>query len=121
VPVRLRHPEPIDGIALEIELNQNRGLVANDPPVMSRFDRHGLRGRKLGSAAIRILNMDLTAYQEPDVRVHADIGTDDCPHVRGPAESRWVDDALHAAAARPRHIDPGTADFAAMATGDRRE
>jgi hypothetical protein len=66
VPVCLRHPEPTNGVTFEIELDQDRGLVPYDPSVVAWLDGNGLRGRKLKSAAIRVLNMNLAAGQEPE-------------------------------------------------------
>jgi len=121
MPVRVRHPEPTDGITLEIKLDQYCGLVAHDPPVVSRFNDNGLRSCKLKSAAIRVLNMDLTTDQESDVSVHTEIGTDNLLHVRGPSKPRRVDHALHAAGAGPHDINLGTADCAALAAGNGRK
>jgi len=116
MPVHLRHPEPANGITLEVELDQNCRLVTDDPPIMSRFDGNGLWSYELKRTAIRVLNVDLAASQEPDMRVHAEICANDRLHVRGPAKTGLVDHALHAAGAGPHDIDLGTADFAAFAT-----
>jgi hypothetical protein len=118
VPVLLQHPEPTDSVALEIELDQHRRFVANNPPIMSRFDANGLRSHELQGAAIRVLNMDLTAGKEPDMRVQSEIGADDRLHVRGPAKPGRVD---HAAGAGPHDIDLGAANFAAFGAGYVRE
>jgi hypothetical protein len=83
VPVRFRHPEPADGLSLEIELDQHRGLVSHHPPVVPRLDSDDLGSHELQGAAVRILDIDLTAGQEPDVRVHAEIRADD------PSGARW--------------------------------
>src|ERR1039457_5964784 len=91
------------------------------PAIMTRLDNDDLRSRELDSAAVRILDVDLAAGQEPNVRVHAEIGADDRFHVFGPAKSRRVDDAFHATGASSNNINLGAADFAAFAAGDGRE
>lgn len=105
----LRHPEPPHGVTLEVELDQDRRLVSDNPPSMSRFDGSGLWSNELKGTAIRVWSVDLAAGQEPDKRVHAKIGANDRFHVRGPAKPGWVDHALHAACAGPHHIDLGAA------------
>ena len=121
VPVRLRHPELADRLALEVEFDQDRSLITDNPAIMTGLDDDDLRSRELYSAAVRILDVDLAAGQEPDVRVHAEIGADDRFHVFGPAKSRRVDDAFHATGAGSNNINLGAADFAAFAAGDGRE
>src|SRR5664280_2562953 len=121
VPVRLRHAELADRLALEVEFDQDRSLITDNPAIMTRLDNDDLRSRELDSAAVRILDVDLAAGQEPNVRVHAEIGADDRFHVFGPAKSQWVDDAFHATGAGSNNINLGAADFAAFATGDGRE
>ncbi|MGD0777861.1 MAG: hypothetical protein ABSC05_34170 [Candidatus Solibacter sp.] len=121
VPVHLRHPEFADGLTLEVELNQDRDLVADDPPIVRRLDHDDLWGHKLRGAAVRVLDMDLAAGQEADVGVHAKIGADDRLHVGGPAKPGRVDHALHAAGAGSRNINLGTADFPALAAGYGRD
>src|ERR1017187_10248834 len=121
VPVRSRHSELADRLALEVEFDQDRSLITDNPAIMTGLDDDDLRSRKLDSAAVRILDVDLAAGQEPDVRVHAEIGADDRFHVFGPAKSRRVDDAFHATGAGSNNINLGAADFAAFATGDGRE
>src|ERR1019366_3158804 len=121
VPVRFRHPELADRLALEVEFDQHCSFITNDPPIVTGLDDDNLRSRELDSAAVRILNVDLAAGQEPDVRVHAEIGTDDRFHVFGPAKSRRVDDAFHSTGAGSNNINLGAADLAAFAAGDGRE
>src|ERR1035437_129128 len=121
VPVRLRHPELADRLALEVEFDQDCSLITDNPAIMTGLDDDDLRSRELDSAAVRILDVDLAAGQEPDVRVHAEIGADDRFHVLGPAKSRRVDDAFHATGAGSNSVNLGAADFAAFAAGDRCE
>src|SRR5439155_12200911 len=66
----LRHPKPADRISLEIEFNQHGGLVPDDPPVMPRLDSDHLRSFELRSAAVRVLNLELAAGEESNMRVH---------------------------------------------------
>src|ERR1017187_3319307 len=121
VPVRSRHSELADRLALEVEFDQDRSLITDNPAIMTGLDDDDLRSRKLDSAAVRILDVDLAAGQEPDVRVHAEIGADDRFHVFGPAKSRRVDDAFHATGAGISLVQRHESDFAAFAAGDGRE
>jgi hypothetical protein len=66
-----RHAEAVDGVALEVELDQHHGLFADHPPVMPRIDRDDLRRLVLDDAAVGVLDVDLAAREEPDVRVRA--------------------------------------------------
>src|ERR1019366_6104386 len=121
VPVRSRHSELADRLALGVEFDQDRSLITDNPAIMTGLDDDDPRSRELDSAAVRILDVDLAAGQEPDVRVHAEIGADDRFHVFGPAKSRRVDDAFHATGAGSNNINLADADFAAFAAGDGRE
>jgi hypothetical protein len=117
VPVRVRHPEPADGISLEVELDQHRRLISYYPPVVPRLDRDDRGCHKLHRAAIRVLNVDLAARQEADVGVHAEIRTDDGFHVGGPAKARRTDHTLDATGAGSSHINLGTTDLATFGAG----
>src|SRR3954451_17554114 len=72
-----RHPEPVDGVPLEVELDQHHRLLADHPAVVPRFDRDNLRRLVLDDAAVGVLDVNLAAREEADVRVHAEIGADD--------------------------------------------
>ena len=61
VPVRLRHPELADRLALEVEFDQDRSLITDNPAIMTGLDDDDLRSRELDSAAVRILDVDLAA------------------------------------------------------------
>src|SRR5258706_13777245 len=88
---------------------------------MPRFDRDHLRCRELYSAAVLVLDMDLASRKEADVRVHAKIGTGDPLHVRGPAKSWRIHDALDAAVAGRNDINLYAADFSMRGSGDGSE
>lgn len=121
VAVNLRHSKPANGVTLEIEFDQHGGLVANHPPVVTRFDRHRLGSRELDRAAIRILNVDLAASEESDVCVHAQLGSGDRFHVRGPAKPSRVDNAFYPALAGTHDVDLNTTDLAAGCFGNGRQ
>ena len=76
-----RHSQAARGFFLEIEFDDNGGFVTHNPTVVSGLDRDDLRRCKLQHASISILNMDLSAGKEADMRVHAEIRTDDRLHV----------------------------------------
>src|ERR1035441_1162185 len=54
VPVRLRHAELADRLALEVEFDQDRSLITDYPAIMTGLDDDDLRSRELDSAAVRI-------------------------------------------------------------------
>src|SRR5262249_25563480 len=66
------HAGPADGVVLEVELDDDDRLFADDPAVVARLDRHNLRRLVFHDAAIGVLDVDLAASQESDVRVHAE-------------------------------------------------
>jgi hypothetical protein len=108
----LRHPEPLDGVPLEIEFHQHRGLVSHNPPIVSRLDRYNLRSGKFKRAPIGVLHMDSAPRQEPDVRMHAQVRADDAFHVSGPAESGRIDYPLYPRRAGPDNVEFKTANLA---------
>jgi ABC-2 type transport system ATP-binding protein len=114
VNVGRRHPAALSSLALEVEFDQHGGLIPHHPPVMAGLDGHHLRSGELQSAAVRILNMDLAAGEKPDVCVLAQIGAHDGSHVSGPAETRRIDDTLHAAGAGSRDVQLDAGYFAVV-------
>jgi hypothetical protein len=81
MPMRVRHPEAADSVALEIKFDHHDGFVANDPAIVTRIDRDNLRRLVLDNAAVRVLDMNLALHQETHVRVHAELGADERFHV----------------------------------------
>jgi hypothetical protein len=59
LPMHRRHPELAHCLTLEVELDQHRWLVANDPAIMSGLDDDDLRSRELDRAAVGVLDIDL--------------------------------------------------------------
>ena len=115
MPVCVGHPEPADGVPLEVEFDQHRGLVSNDLPVVPRLDNDDLRSGELRGTSVRVLDMYLAAGEETDVSVHAEVRAGDSLHVSRPAKSGRVDYSLNTTGAGPRNIDLGVADYAAFA------
>src|SRR5436190_15774401 len=72
-PTVPRHAEPRRRVAHEIDFDQHRRLVADDPAVVSGLDRHHLRRGELLRPAVAILHADAAARDEADVRVHAEV------------------------------------------------
>jgi hypothetical protein len=112
VPVGIRHSEPVYGVALEIEFDHDGGLIADYPSIVSRLDGDDLGRRELQRAPIGISNVNLTAGEVSDVRVHAQVGAGDGFHVLRPAKSRRVDEALDTAGAGANDIDLDATDDA---------
>src|SRR5258708_6998720 len=79
--MKFRQPKPAHCLALEVELDQDRRIRANDPCIMSRFDLNHMRRFKSQGATVTVANADLTAREEADMRVHTKIRTDNGLHV----------------------------------------
>src|SRR5262249_60962023 len=92
----VRHAETGDRIALEVELDQHDRLVADHPAIVPGLDGDDLRRAVLDDAAVGVLDVDLAAREEADVRVHAEVGADDRLHVDRPAKAGRIDHALDA-------------------------
>jgi len=116
-----RHPESIDRVPLEVELDQHDRLFADDPAVMTRFDRDDLWRLVLDDAAVGVFDVDFAADEEPDMRVHAERGANDWLHVDRPSEPGRVNHALHARLSGPADLEPDIADLAKLRACHRRE
>lgn len=77
--MHLWNAQPIDGVALKIELDEHGRLVTHHPSLVSRLHGNKLRSLILDDAAIRESDVDLAVSHEPDMRVHAEFRTDDTP------------------------------------------
>jgi hypothetical protein len=76
VPVDVGHAEPADRVTLEVDLDENDRLLADNPTIVPGLDGHDLRRLVLDDAAIGVFDVDLSAGQEANVRVHAELGAD---------------------------------------------
>jgi hypothetical protein len=112
------HAEAIDRLFFEVEFDQDDGLDAHDPSIVSRLDDHNLRGPVFEHTAVRVLDVDLAARQESDVRVHAQGRADDGLHVDRPAESGRIYHALDARGAGASNVEADVADFAPLGPFD---
>jgi hypothetical protein len=112
--VAVGHPDAVRRIALEVELDDNRRLVADDPAIVPGLDRDDGRSRVLAHAAVRETDVDAAARKETDVRVHALVGMDQRLHVRGPAEADRVDHPLDSRIARAHHLELHAADVTSL-------
>jgi hypothetical protein len=118
MPMRRRHSQPAGCFLLEIELDDNGGLVAYNPPIMPGLYRNHLRGCKLETASVRVLDMDLALGKEADMGVHTKIGTDDGLHVDRPTESGRIDHTFHTASAGANDIEFDTGDLSMLRIRD---
>ena len=84
VAMPMRHAELPSGIALEVELDHDRRLVTDDPSVVSGLNCDHFGRRESRDASIGVLDVNTAARQESYMRVHAEIGAHDWPHVDGP-------------------------------------
>ena len=117
----IRHSEAADGVTLEVEFDQHHRLIAHDPTVMARFDRHNLRSPVLDDTAVGVFDVNLAMSKEADVSVHAQVSPDNRFHVDRPAKSSWIYHALDACCAGTSHIEPDMADCAALSPLHRRK
>src|SRR5258705_7141557 len=113
-----RHPEAADRITLEVEFDQHRRLLAHDPAVMARFDRHDLRSLVFHDTTVGVFDVDFAPGKEADVGVHAQVSPDNRFHVDRPAKSNGVHHALDARPASTSNVEPDAADVAMLGAFD---
>src|SRR4051812_13562697 len=89
--VRVAHAELCRRLPHEVDFDEHRGLVADDPAVVARLDGDDLRRGELERRAVAVPDADAAAGDEADVRVHAQVGAHRVLHVRRPAEAGLVD------------------------------
>jgi hypothetical protein len=75
------HPQPLHCVALEIKFDHHGRPGSDYPAIVSRFDRNRLRCGELNSASVGILNMDLAACEETDVRMLTQFRADNGFHI----------------------------------------
>jgi hypothetical protein len=121
VRVSRRHPEPLDRLAFEVELDEHDRFLADHPAIVAGIDGDNLRRLVLDDTTIRIFNMNLAARQEADMRVHAAISADNRLHVDRPAESGRIDHPFHACRAGPADLELDMTDVAPFSTLHRCE
>jgi hypothetical protein len=114
-----RHTEPADRVALEVDLDQHHRLLADNPTVVAGIDSHDLRRLVFDDAAIGVLDVDLSAGQEADVSVQAEISADHRLHVDRPSEPWRINHALDARVAGGSYVEPDVPYVAALGTGHR--
>ena len=95
MPVSRGDTEAIDGLALEVELDQDGRLIAHHPRVMARLDYDPGRSAEVEAAAVWVLAAQVSASEEPDVGVHAPVGAHKGLDIGRPAGTDWVDQPLH--------------------------
>jgi len=118
VCVRGRQVETPDGVALEIDLNQNRGLVTDHAGIVAGVDEHGLRRGVHDGAPIRVFDLHLTLHEKADVCVHAQCSAHRRSEVRRPAITGRIHDALDASIAGLDNILIDATDAAVYRTGN---
>ena len=117
----LGHAEPADRVTLEVEFDQHHRLLADDPTVMPRLDRHDLGGLVFHDTTVGVFDVDFAARQKADVGVHAQVSSDDRFHVDRPPESGGVHHTLDARRSGPSHFEPDASDVAALGAFHRRD
>jgi len=110
----IRHAEPIDRRAFEIELDDDHRLAADDPAVVSGIDGDDLGRLVFDDTAVAVLDVYFSTHEESDVGVHAEVRADDGFHVDRPPEADRVDHPLYARRAGPSHFDLNVADVAEL-------
>jgi len=112
--VTVGEAQAIRGFSLEIKLNENGRRIAHNPGVMPGSNRNHLRGHEFENAAIRVMNVDLTASEEAHVSVHTELSAHNELHMSGPPEARRIDSTLYAGSADAHDIETDAADFSAI-------
>ena len=115
----LGHAEALNRVALEVELDEHHRFLSDHPAVVPGLDRDNLRRLVFDDAAVRVFDVDLTAREKADVRVHAEIRADGRPHVHRPAESWRVNHPLDACGASPADLEADVPDLAAFGASNR--
>ncbi len=105
-------------VSFEVELDEDRGFVAGDEGVVSRFDDNSLRGAEFDDASVGVLDLETSSREEPHVRVLAEFGAEEWLHVGGPAETRRIDDPLHPCGADRHDVDGCAAEILMLGTFD---
>ncbi len=107
------------GFFVEIDLNQNGCVVADNPGIMAGFDANDGRSFEVEAAAVPVFASNVAPRQKPHVGVHAPLGTDHRLQMGRPAIARRVDYPLHPCVPRSHRIDCDPADLAVGRAGDR--
>lgn len=118
------HTEALDGVALEIELDQHGRFVADHVAIVAGRNGDDVRSFIDLDATVGIRHVDAARYQEPDVCVHAVVGANVWTDIAGPLEPGRIDHALDPSQAGASDFQPDPADIApevgATHIGDRR-
>lgn len=115
------HAQAVDRVPFEVELDQHDRLAPHDPAIMARLDCDDLRSPVLDDTAVRVLDVDLSTDEEPDVSVHAEVGSDNGFHIDGPSEPRRVNHALDTSRAGTSDLEAHMPHFTKLGAFDRGE
>jgi hypothetical protein len=121
VSMTVWHAQAAGGLTFEIELDHHNRFFADDPSVVSWFDRHDLRSTMLDDASVRILDVNLAVDQKADVRVHTQLGADHGLHVYRPPKPGWVHHSLDPGPAGLTDLEQHVADLATLGAHNGRE
>src|SRR5215472_10443594 len=121
VVVRHRDAKALDGLALEIEFDQDGGLIAHDPARMVGFDCDEFGGLEFFDAAIRETDIDLAFGHEADVSVRAKLLTEHGAQMGVPGKAGRVDHAFDTDGAGAGNVDFDAADVVAFVGTDGSE
>src|SRR5436190_16480713 len=121
MPVGVGHAEAADGVLFEVELDQDDRLAADAPAVMARLEGDDLRSTVLDDTAVRVLDVDLSTHEEPDMSMHTEGGPDDGFHVDRPSEPRRINHALDTSRAGTPNLEAHVPDLTKFGAFDRGE
>src|SRR6266513_1376796 len=102
MPVGVGHAEAADGVLFEVELDQDDRLAADD-------------------TAVRVLDVDLSTDEEPDMSMHTEVGPDDGFHVDRPSEPRRINHALDTSRAGTPNLEAHVPHLTKFGAFDRGE
>jgi hypothetical protein len=121
VVVRHRDAEAFDGMALEIEFDEDGGLIAHDPAGVVGFDGNKFGGLELFHAAIRETDIDLAFGHEADVSVWAKLLTEHGAQMSVPGKAGRIDHAFDPDGAGAGNVDLDAANVVAFVGADGSE
>lgn len=90
-----RHPEAADGLISEVELDDYRGLVADDKTIVARLDAKYLRRTEIEDAAVGEFHVDRAPCQEADMGVHTEVSAYLRLHVFRPPKAYRINHTLY--------------------------
>jgi hypothetical protein len=114
VAVGIRHPQALDRVLFEIELDQDGRLLSFDPAIMTWLDDNETWSHEIQTATITKKKLDVASGQKSHMCVHAVFGFHNRLHVGRPPEARRVYQPFNSARTGLESIVPHAGYFAVI-------